>query len=360
VQKLYLAKTNRVFLNTKKSVDSVKISLVDTTGSYVKDSGSADLKEKTCSLDVASNKYYYDVDFEATQTPIDAFIYWEAAKDSIAVLLEDKFSPEDAFIVKSVSTDQLLVLPSFVLDNFLRGISEDEIAETFPGQSYRQALRDQIHAAIEQLEEATLLSFTQKSVTGEKHEYYMHEIYEKFWTVQLYHYPIVSVSQIKLLLNDQEIADIPQAWIQIGNPKEGLVKIVPYAGGITGFAFRLITKGGLGLAILMGESRYVPDFFSYDYTHGLDWDNLDTKEKRSIQMAIGRRVAINFLPNLDVHRGISSETESDSGASASRSYTSSAIYGEHSAAIQAFKKEETRWINLFKRKYLKRLQVEGY
>ena len=360
MQKLILAQTNRVFLDTKKSVDSVKISLVDSTGSYLKDSGSNDLKEKVCTLDAPSGKFYYDVTFDSTTTATDAFIYWEATKDSLAVTLEDKFSPEDAVIVAAISTDRLLVSPSFILDNFLRGISESEIEESFAGQSYRQTIRDYTYAATEQLEEATLTSFTARSKTAEKHEYYMTEIYEKFWTIQLYEYPIISITKIQLLLNEQEIATIPAEWIQVGNALEGLVKIVPYAGGISGFAFRLITKGGLGLAILLGESTYVPDFFSYDYSYGLDWANLPIEQKRNIQMAIGRRLAINLLPNLDIHRGISSESRSDSGASGSRSYTSSAMYGEHSAAIETFKKEEMRWINLFKRKYLKRLQVEGY
>lgn len=360
MQKLTLAQTNRVFLDTKKSVDSVKISLVDSTGSYIKDSASNDLKEKDCTLDGPSGKYYYDVTFDSSTTPTDAFIYWETSKDEIAVALEDKFSPEDAIVVTAISTDRLLVSPSFILDNFLRGISVSDIEISFEGQSYRQTIRDYAYAATEQLEEATLTSFTPKTKTAEKHEYYMHEIYEKFWTIALYEYPIISVTKIQLLLNEQEIATIPDEWIQVGNAWEGLVKIVPYAGGISGFAFRLITKGGLGLAILLGESHYVPDFFSYDYSYGLDWNNLLIEEKRNIQTAIGRRVAINLLPNLDVHRGISSESKSDSGASASRSYTSSAIYGEHSAAIETFKKEEVRWINLFKRKYLKRLQVEGY
>ncbi len=359
MQKLTLGQTNRVFLNTGETVDSVLLSVVDPEGEYVLDGSSAALQDKTCVLDGGSGKYYFDVTFKSTVTPDDVYLYWVATNSSIAVDLEPEYDPEDAILVKKVDTDILLASPSFVMDNFLRGITETEIAATYQSD-YRSTIRDQIRVATDELERDTLVYFTPQTVTGERHDYYMRQIYEKFWTQNLYEYPIISITRVRIMLKDQEVVDMPEAWIQIGDPLEGRVKIIPYAGGAAGLAFRMITRGSLGLALILGEGTYVPDFFEYDYVHGLQWSTLERKEKTDIKNAIGRRVALNMLPNLDTHRGISSESRSLDGGSTTRSYTSSATFGEHSAALLQYKKAESAWINSFKRKYLKRLQVEGW
>lgn len=359
MQKLTLGQTNRVYLNTGETVDNVVLSVVDPLGEYVLDGSGNALQDKACSLDEGSGKYYFDVTFDSAVTPDDCYLYWVATNSSIAVNLEPELEPEDAIIVSKVDTDQLLASPSFVMDHFLRGITEAEIAATYQSD-YRSAIRDQIRVSTNELERDTLVYFTPQTITGERHDYYMDQIYEKFWTVNLYEHPIISVTRVRIMLKDQEVVDMPEAWIQIGDPLEGRIKIIPYAGGAAGLAFRMITRGSLGLAIILGEGNYVPDFFEYDYVHGLQWSTIDTAQKNDIKNAIGRRVALNMLPNLDTHRGLSSESRSLDGGSTTRSYTSSATFGEHSAALKQYEVAEKKWINSFKRKYLKRLQVEGY
>lgn len=361
MQKLYLEKTNRVFLDTEITVDSVKISLVDAVGAYIKDNGNDDIDDKTCTLDVPSGKYYYDITPHASVVAGDLYIYWDATYGSNAVVLEGAFSPEDATIASVINTDALLVSPTYVMDNFLRGINEQEIEATMVGLTFREIIQDNIRAAMEQLQEKTLVFFQSTTVTEEMHDFIdMSPIYEKFWQNPIYHPPIISMTKIRLVLNEQEIVDIPSEWIQIGNYREGIVKIMPYTEGASGLAFKMITKAGMGLGVLLGSAFYVPDFFEYTYQSGLDWTNLSSQERNSIKQAIGRRVALNMLPNLDVHRGLSSQSRSIDGASVAQSFTSSAMYGEHSAALEIFRKQETEWIDLFKRKYANRLQVDGY
>lgn len=361
MQKLYLGKTNRVFLDTEKTVDAVKISLVNAVGAYIKDESENDIEGKTCTLDVPSGKYYYDITLISTQTVGDAYIYWDATYGSNAVVLEGAFSPEDAGIAEVINTDALLVSPTYVMDNFLRGIDESEIEATMVGLTFREIIRDSIRAATEQLQEKTLVFFQSTTITEEMHDFKdMAPIYEKFWQNAIYHPPIISVTKVRLVLNEQEIVDIPPEWQQIGNKREGIIKIMPYTEGASGLAFKMITKAGMGLGILLGTAFYVPDFFEYTYQSGLDWTNLSSQERNSIKMAIGRRVALNMLPNLDVHRGLSSQSRSIDGASVAQSFTSSAMYGEHSAALEIFGKQEKEWINLFKRKYANRLQVDGF
>lgn len=362
MQKLYLGKTNRVFLDTEKTVDSVKLSLVDAVGAYVKDSGNNDLKEKVCSLEVSSGNFYFDVTFYTSVTAGIAYVYWDAELSTKVVLLEGKFSPEDSSITSVISTDVALTTPTEVMDHFLRGISEDEIESSYVGHTYREVLRHEIQAATEQMEQKTLVYFTIKTITAERHDYTdMTSIYEKYWQNKLYHIPIIEITQARLMLNKTEIVDIPDVWIQPGNLKEGIIKIMPFIEGGHGLSFRFITKAGFGIAIALGSGGYyIPDFFEYTYDSGLDWDNLPLSEKTSIQNAIGRRVAINMLPILDTHRGISSQSRAIDNASTMDSYTSSAMYGEHSAAILQLQKQEKEWIDLFKRKYMTRLQMDGF
>lgn len=360
MQKLFLGKSNRLFLQTEESIDAANLSIVGPTGAYLKDDAEVDLSEKACTLDSSSGKFYLDVTLSSSAVADDAFLNWEATKSSIAVTLEGKYDPEDAVVVASISTDTYLVTPTFVMEHYLRGITESEIEATFTGLGYREAIRAQIQAATAQLEKRTLTSFTPTVVTGEHHDYDNAPLYEKYWTNRMFHFPIISVETMELRLKDQVIAEMPAEWIQIGNKKEGVVKVIPYAGGASGFAFRLIMTIGANLSLISGGVHYYPDFFVYDYTHGLDWDNLDITEKTDIKTAIARRVALNMLPNLDVNRGKSSESKSIDGASASVSFTSSATFGEHSAALENYKKEESAWVNEFKRKYLKRIPLDGF
>lgn len=361
MQKLYLGKTNRVFLDTEETVDAVKISLVNAVGAYIKDGSGNDIEEKTCLLDAPSEKYYYDVTLISTQTVGDAYIYWDATYGSNAVVLEGAFSPEDASIAEVINTDVMLVSPTYVMDNFLRGITESEIETTMVGMSFREIIQDNIRSATEQLESKTLVFFQPTTVSEEMHDFTdMSPIYEKFWQNNIYHPPIISITKIRLVLNDQEIVDVPAEWQQVGNKREGIVKIMPYTEGASGLAFKMITKAGMGLGVLLGSAFYVPDFFEYTYESGLDWTNLPSAERNSIKQAIGRRVALNMLPNLDVHRGLSSQSRSIDGASVAQSFTSSAMWGEHSAALEIFRKQEKEWIDLFKRKYANRLQVSGF
>ena len=361
MQKLFLGRSNRVFLETDESVDAVKLSIVGPTGTFLKDSGEADISQEVCTLDNSSGRFYLDVTFSSSTVADDAYLYWEATLSSIVVRLEAKYDPEDAVIVSTVSTESYLVSPSFILDNFLRGISEDEIAATYPGLGFREAIRSQIHVATGDLQRDTDTYFTPTTVTDEHHDYDKAPLYEKFWTQRLFRTPVISVTGMKLMLKDQELAVLPPEWIGVGNPKEGMVKVIPYAGtGESGFAFRLILSLGSMLGLVVGATYYIPDFFLYTYQAGLDWDNLGVEEKTSIKNAIGRRVAIQMLPNLDVHRGMASESKSIDGASASVSYTSSATFGEHSAALEQYRKQDARWIDGFKKQYLKRLNLDGY
>lgn len=346
---------NRIYLDTDRTVDAVLITIVNTDGNYAKLANGTDIKDLVCVKEVESGKWYYDIELHADTIADYYFIFWAATYSGINVSLEDSLTPEDCQIQAELPVDNILIPPSYVIDHHLRGIDIATI-ESYYQKSYRSAIREQIKAATAQLETATEVYFKKRLILDERHDYDMTPIYEKYWTNILYHIPIYSVVKASIKLNEIEIIpEIPTSWIQIGNAKEGVIKVMPYSGNYNGLMF--VYTVGVGIAILLAGSAYIPDFFAYDYYAGLDWDNLESDEKENIRMAISRRCAINMLPNLDVHRGISSESSGIDGASKTVSYTSSAIYGEHSAAIEGFKRQDQDWIQLMKKKYLTRLKV---
>ena len=359
MQKLVKNQTTRVYLNTLKTVDSVKFTLVDDQGKFAKDSGNADLSSKTATLDVPSDLFYFDVTLHTTTTVGEFRIYWTATYSGLSVALEDKLDPEETVVIDAINTDKQLVSINYVMNHHLRGITEEDIKETFTDDTFRETLRDQIQTAISELEKKVDTYFTSTIITGERAEYYMEMLYEHFWTQRLFHTPVQSVESMKFKLNERELGDIPASWIQIGNKDEGLLKVLP-SDSSDGFALKLVSQAGLGLALLLGGAYYVPDFFEINYTAGLDWDNIMVKEKNEIKNAISRHVALNVLPNLDINRGLSSISKSLDGASSARSFTSSAMYGEHSAAIEQYTKQESKWARLFRRNYGKNIIAEGY
>ena len=293
MQTLFLGKTNRVSLNTAKPVDDVKLSLLTSTGTVLKDSNGVDISNVIATS--GDSGYYIDLALHDSTSESDVYLYWECSNNSIAVVLEDEYSPEDGVVTHQIDTEALLISPSYLMDNYLRGITVADIEKTFVGEGYRKTLKRQIRAATDGLQREVMVHFMPKTITGERHTFYMSEIPEKFWTVRLYNVPIISINRIQLKLNDYEIVeDIPSGWIQTENPKDGMVSIIPYAGGVAAFVFRIVTQGGMGAALLFGEASNIPGFFSYDYTTGLDWDNLDIAEKEDIKR---EKYFVNKLQN---------------------------------------------------------------
>lgn len=357
MQKLFLDKTNRVFLDTAKVVDAVNISITGPSGSFLKDGVEADIEAKACTEDAGTGKFYYDVTLSSSTSIGDAFIYWEATLVGIPVGLESEFSPEDAAVLNSVSQQTFLVTPTYVINNFLRGIPESVIEATSPGLNYRDVIRAQILAATTAMEQETRVFFTPRTITDERHDYNQEPLLEKFWTQRMFEYPIRSVSKVTIKFNETETTELPIEWVLVGNNDEGMVKILPFVGS---GSFPLVFAVGFALGLNYFGTYYIPDAFAYDYVAGLQFEDLSANEQLDIKNAIGRQVAITMLPNLDQNRGIASESTGIDGATTMKSYTSSAMYSENSAAIKDYKIENTKFINRMQRKYLKRLITDGY
>jgi hypothetical protein len=214
-----------------------------------------------------------------------------------------------------------------------------------------------IKAAQAELERDTQVFFEPRKIIDEKREYYLQDFRQTFWMTQLYEWPLISLERAEILYNDQSICDLKLEWLVV-DKKHGTVELLPYAIGESGFLFSMLLQGMSGFASVMytGYDR-IPCFFHFDYTTGLDLEKLPDYEKEDLKMAIGRRAAINVLPKLDSRMGISAESTSQDGVSESVSYTASAMYGQYSAQIEQYKKDDPEWVKNFRRRYLKNVAM---
>jgi hypothetical protein len=240
-------------------------------------------------------------------------------------------------------------------------LRSDEFRDTFfplikSAKTYK-SFEAMIQAGQAELERQTQVFFEPTKVEDEKHEYYLQDFRQTFWQQQLFEYPVISVDAARIMYNDQVICDLKLEWLVV-DKKMGTVELLPKAIGEGGFIFSMLLQGLSGFATIMytGYDR-LPCFFHVDYTAGLDFAKLPDRDKADIRMAIGRQAAINVLPKLDDRMGISAESCSQDGVSESVSYTSSAMYGQYSAQIEQYKKDNAEWIIYFRRKYLKNVAM---
>lgn len=215
-----------------------------------------------------------------------------------------------------------------------------------------------LSGAQDELEQDVQVFFEPRKVTDEKHDYFLQDFRQTFWLLQLHEWPLISVDQAQILYNDRLICDLKLDWLVV-DQKMGTMELLPQAIGDGGFLFSMLLQGLSGFATIVctGYER-LPLFFHIDYTAGLNFQALPENEKNNIKMAIGRRAAINVLPKLDDRMGISAESTSQDGISQSVSYTASAMYGQYSAQIEQYKKDDEKWVEKFRRKHLKNLVMD--
>lgn len=348
--KAYIGQTTKISLddsNLSGSDDyNVSFTIVDESGNVIQDGSGVDLEDVVCSWDEENDQYYKDITLDSELSEGIYRIYWTVivAATSRQVDLLDKNSPGAIKIVNQSEFQVELVNAHWFIDEFLENVP----LENFKIDRIRETLR----IAQKDLEKDTQVYFTSTLISNEQHDYYYEQFRRTFWMQNLFHSPIISVSEIKLKWGDQEIAVIDSDY-HIVDKIEGLVRVVPTQGG---YFYNLLYSGLGGLSInnLAGFGN-IPAFFHFTYRAGLDWENLDADERDEIRYAIGRRAAIELLPKLDNRMGISSESKSIDGASQSTSYTSSAMYGQYSAQIEQYQKDQEMWIANFRRKYGKDL-----
>ena len=325
------------------------ISLVDGQGSFVKADGDADIDDIAITVD--GTDYYSDLTLKSDTIAGFYRAFWRVYSDepaTVPIVIEEEFFPEDIRAHAAEPFTEELVPLLYLTEIFLENIDT---------QTYsKDGMRDLLDAARAELEEETQMFFTNRVIVEEKHDWFLGHFRQEFWMQQVRHWPLRSVEKMVIKYNDQEIADLDLSWIKF-EPDLGIIEILPYAEGESGYLWSVLMNGlsGLGISIFGGLYDRIPAFFHLDYTAGLDFFNMDIMEQNNFRHAICRRAAIHLLPKLDPKMGISSESAGIDGVTQSTSYTASAMYGQHSAQIEQYKKEDTVWVEKIRRRYAKDL-----
>lgn len=352
VSRLFIGQNNKLCLsdsNLSGQDDyTVQLTVIDELGALVTDENDVNLENKTCLWDLSNKCYYFEITFHTDTNAGFVRVIWNVIdEDSRQVALQDKNSPLTIRLAKETSHDIEIVPVQWFLDDFLDKIDFGD----YPIQNIRDRLK-QAQADLEQFDVQTF--FTPRTITDETHDYYYDRFSRTFWQMQMFHFPVIELTEMKLKYGDTDVTTIDNEFVLVEH-EMGTIEILP---SHAGHFYTLIAAGLAGLAhnTLAGWDR-VPLFFHYTYKAGLDWENLADNDKWAIRNAIAKKAAIELLPKIDSRMGISSESNSVDGASQSVSYTSSAMYGQYSAQIEQYIKDLDVWVDRFRRRYGKNLAM---
>ena len=168
----------------------------------------------------------------------------------------------------------------------------------------------------------------------ETHDYYLND-YTQFCYVQLYQYPVISVSSFKASYAGQDIMTFPQNWIRVYK-STGQLQLVPTTGNL---AQVLLGQGsGVLLPLLTTRLASMPHLFDVVYTAGFEEGKIpaDICDLIAMKTCIG---ILNILGDILLGAGIASQSVSIDGLSESIGTTQSAENSAYSARIRQFERQ---------------------
>lgn len=347
-----VANPNRLTLDTfvdftQEKVESVKVTIVNEAGTVATDDGGQPLQDKAVDI-TTGKKRFVEFKFHADTEPGYFRAYWVVmGGNDRRVELESYNSPEALRVKKTAEYNRELVSPALVRNMFLKNIPMGGYGD--------DDLREIIQSAQGELEDDIQITLSPHQVLEEKHDYYHEQFVHTFWLKQFYEFPIISLDAWTIKYSDHVVLDLdpPESFIQVEKDM-GTAELIPLAAGQSGWLYTMLFSGlsALGVSIFGGFER-IPLFFHFDYTTGIDFDNIPVNEKSKIRTAIARRAAIEVLPKIDAEMGIASRSVSIDGVSETTSLTSSAMYGQYSAQITQYMKQDARWVEKMRRRYMK-------
>jgi hypothetical protein len=198
-----------------------------------------------------------------------------------------------------------------------------------------------IERAIAWLETELMIKIAPTSIT-ESHDYYLSE-YVNFCYVQLYQYPVISVTSLKASYAGQDIMTFPSSWIRIYK-ESGQLQLVPTTGNLSQV---LLSQGsGVLLPLITNKLSGMPHLFTVNYTAGFPSGQVpaDICDLIAMKAVIG---VMNILGDILLGAGIASQSLSIDGLSESINTTQSAENSAYSARVRQYEKQiQTQLPNL--------------
>ena len=298
--KVYRSTTGETGVYTEITVPSTRPSLVSGTTIYefVDESGAA--------------TYYYKSSYFHSVSSL------ESSKS------EAQLGEGDAAL-DVISVDELK-------NHYLFGIDlTDDSGTPYPESLYETFIK----SAVAWMEQKLDIPITPKSITEERHDY-IREEYTKYMWMKLFEYPIIDVSEVKLVLPTEVVVKtFDSDWIHISR-KTGQLQLIPGEGASTGVA--LIGVPGVWYPYLHGQRRLVPDAFRVTYTAGFESGTVP----ENIKDMIAKKACfgpLNIAGDLLGGAGIASQSVSIDGLSQSFNTTSSATNAGYGARLLQYSKE---------------------
>ncbi len=238
---------------------------------------------------------------------------------------------------------------------YLFGIDlSDDAGKPFPDTIFEHYIR----SAVSWLEHRLDLSIRTVDMVEERQDYYR-EDYDKYIWVELDRFPVIEVTEVKLVLPGEAVVQVfNREWIHVQR-ELGQVQLVPGTGTAGTI---LLGASGAWIPLIYGNNRYIPDVFrttyragfgapsvgAFDTTPGLTGPvsvphpELDRGLPEVLKDTIGKFSSfgpLNIAGDLIVGAGIASKSLSIDGLSQSISTTSSATNAGYGARLVQYQKE---------------------
>jgi hypothetical protein len=267
--------------------------------------------------------------------------YWYRAQlaNSQSGATSVQFEPQradgqDTFDVLSV--DELKI-------NYLTGLDlTDDDGNELPDSMYEHYLRSAVALAERRLDlPIRRRVFDADAIDGgvdgsggetERLDFTQQEYYKYIW-LQVEHFPIISVEEIKLVLpNEQEVINFDTSWLNV-KKDAGQIMIIPQNGSI---GVTVLGQSGAWLPLIYGWTDFIPDVFRIKYTAGFVRVPADIKNLIGMMASLG---PLAILGDLILGAGIASERLGMDGLVQEIQSTASATNSGYGARIRQYQRE---------------------
>lgn len=236
------------------------------------------------------------------------------------VLPEDK-KAEAMIKIEGMTTNELI-------DMCFQGID----LKTYDGTPFtRTMLAVSLNSAIETAEQLFDIAITPQVIENEVHDYEGSSIWNYQYT-PLYKRPVKQVYEMKYMLGNRELLEIPEEWITL-DKKVGDLTIIP-----TSMTGGLIMPAFGGSVPFFMYRNYVPMGVRISYLAGMDKEDIPA----NLLEWIYKKASISIFQvwgDQIIGAGIASSSLSIDGLSQSIGTTQSAMFGGASARINDYRKD---------------------
>jgi hypothetical protein len=175
----------------------------------------------------------------------------------------------------------------YLKENYLTGFT---FAGTDQQELAPEFFEDKIANAIAMFEDITQIDVLQRTVTGERHDYFTTD-YLNYAFMQLYRIPCQSVQQVRAVYpTGQTVQVFPSVWVRL-TVEHSQFHLVPTSGSLA----QVMLGGGNGyLPFIFAGLSYLPQLWEVDYVSGFAPDAIP----REICAVICKLAAIEILTTM--------------------------------------------------------------